>query len=173
MPIHNNQYQEAGPGQEFRPGLKALATIGPLLQIEVHVPTTLAAQIRSADETVPLPEIGFALIDTGAAFSCVDQPVLEKLGLNPIGQVQIGTAGGPQQRLIYTAGFEFPGSPLPRMNFARLVGVDLSSQFIGGDPTKPIVALIGREFSRILCSSTMARVGLSRSLSSQSLATQN
>ena len=101
--------------------------------------------MQSERETVPPPEIGFALIDTGAASSCVNQPVLAKLGLNPIGQTQVGTAGGPQQRSVYTARFEFPGFPLPSMNFTRLIGVDLSSQFMGGDPTKPIVALIGRD----------------------------
>ena len=42
MPIHNNQYQELGTRQTLRPGLNALTAIGPLLQIEVHVPRALA-----------------------------------------------------------------------------------------------------------------------------------
>ena len=145
MPIHNNQYQELGPRQTLRPGLNALTAIGPLLQIEVHVPRALAVQIQSKGETIPAPDIGFALIDTGAASSCVDQPVLAKLGLNAIGQTQIGTAGGLQQRPIYTARFEFPGSPLPGMDFSYLISVDLRSQFAGSDPAKPIIALIGRD----------------------------
>ena len=108
MPIHNNQYQEVGPKQELRPGLTALAAIGPLLQIEIHVPTNLAAQMQSKGETVPPPEIGFALIDTGAASSCVDQPVLEKLGLNPIGQVQIGPLVVPSsaQSILLDSSFQ-------------------------------------------------------------------
>ena len=102
--------------------------------------------MQSSGQAVPTPQVGFALIDTGAASSCVDQPVLTKLGLNPIGNTQVGTAGGLQQRSIYTAKLEFPASPLPSMWFSHLVGVDLSSLFFGGDRTKPIVALIGRDF---------------------------
>ena len=145
MPIHNQQYEEVDPQQTRRPGVSALARMGPVLQIEVHVPSALAVQIQSKGETIPPPKIGFALIDTGAASSCVDQPVLVKLGLNPIGQTQVATAGGTQQRPIYAAKLEFPGSPLPSMDFSGLISVDLASHFVGSDRTKPIIALIGRD----------------------------
>jgi len=63
------------------PGL--LEQVGPLVPVQIEVPTVLAQQLQQAGMAVPQPVSGQALIDTGATSSAVDAQVLTSLGIAP------------------------------------------------------------------------------------------
>ena len=76
-------------------------------------------------------------IDTGASMSAVDNSIMQRLQINPIGQLAIGGVAGNNQHNIYPAKMVIPS--LQPFNFASIVGVELK------DHATPIVALIGRD----------------------------
>ncbi len=131
MPIYNI----ASQGPPGTPAAAALHGSGPALPIQVAVPTALENQLRQAGQPIPTPISGNAIIDTGATFSAVDDALLQRLGVSPIGLSPTGTAGGPAQLNVYPARFILPGGI--QVGFSRVTGVHLTGQ--------PMIALIGRD----------------------------
>ena len=122
-----------------------LQECGPVLNVLIHIPAALAKMIAAAGGTIPAPEAGLALLDTGASATCVHEPVLQRLGLNPIGTVMSGTAAGQVPHNIYPARIEFPGEAIDR-DFNAVAGVDLSGQAVSlTTGLHSIIALIGRD----------------------------
>ncbi len=80
------------------------------------------------------------MIDTGAGVSAVDVPVIQQLQIQPVGAIQVLTAGGPQPQQQFPASFSFPGTPFPTIFFSFVIGANLAGQ--------GIVALIGRDVLR-------------------------
>ncbi len=115
-----------------------------MLQVLVEVPNALAAALQAQGAPIAPPAAGLALIDTGATRSAVDDSVVQALGVQPIGVVNVGTAGGIQQHSVYSAKFSFPGSNLPSIEFAQLTGVNLTGHFVP-HANLPLIALIGRD----------------------------
>lgn len=136
MPIHNRFFLQ---GNRLNPHV--LAQIGPLLQVEVSVPTALERHLTAQNQPVPPPVTGWALLDTGATRSCVDQSTIARLGVNPIGTTTTGTAGGRVQQYLYPAKFRFPGEGL-EIEFSSVVGVDLAGQSIA---SRDLIVLVGRD----------------------------
>ena len=134
MPTLNHFFLDTATNQ---PSGAALRQQGPRLQVEVSIHPTLAQHLQTQNQPVPAPAVGWALIDTGATLSCVDDSVIQQLHIQPVGIIQIGTAGGPQNQAQYPAQFSFPGTPFPQMNFSTVIGVHLTGQ--------GIIALIGRD----------------------------
>ncbi len=122
---------------------QALAAMGPAIQIQIEVPTALAESLRLANQPIPNPVDGVALIDTGASITSIHAPILIGLGINPVGVINVGTAGGPQQQSIYAARFSFPGTPLPGFELAQIIGCDLTGQTVLNQ--RPLIGLIGRD----------------------------
>lgn len=137
MPIHSRHYID--PQGRHNPA--ALAGVGPVLQVEVNLPQPLISLLSSQNKPIPAPPPGFALIDSGASRTCVDGTILSNLGINPIGMVAMGTAGGQTQCLLYPTRLTFPVFSLV-IDFGSVAGVNLQGQTIDG---KPLVALIGRD----------------------------
>ena len=121
-----------------------LQVTGPVLPVQVEVPSALAAQLQHAGQALPTPVAGFALIDTGASVSCVDAAVIQQLGVQPVGTAQVGTAGGPQSQAIYPARLVFPGTNIPPVDFNHLIGSNLSGQIVAGHQG-PLIVLLGRD----------------------------
>lgn len=117
---------------------------GPCLPVQVEVPPALAAQLQQTGQAVPAPVAGFALIDTGASVSAVDAAVVQQLGVQQIGTVLVGTAGGPQQQATFPARFTFPGTTLPAIDFGALLGSNLAGQIVAIHQG-PLIALLGRD----------------------------
>jgi hypothetical protein len=138
MPIHNRHYIDSSSHQHTP---SALAAVGAILEVQIQVPKALADLLESQNQTIPSPVVGFALIDTGATRSCADQSALSSLGINPIGLVAMGTAGGPTQCQLFPARLWFPSLNLGAA-FDSIVGVDLQGQVAQG---KPLIVLIGRD----------------------------
>lgn len=110
----------------------------------MEVPSALASQLQHAGQPVPAPVSGLALVDTGASLSAVDTSVIQQLGVQAVGLVQVGTAGGPQRQATYPARFAFPGTSLPSIDFGLLLGATLAGQIAAGTG-HPIIALLGRD----------------------------
>jgi len=137
MPIHNRHYVDA----QQRHSPQALATVGPLLEVEINIPQALINVLSSQNQPIPPPNSGLALIDTGASRTCVELTVLSGLGINPIGVANVGTAGGTTQCQLFPAKLSFPSLHLT-VDFGSVLSVNLQGQTANGGP---IVVLIGRD----------------------------
>ncbi len=125
--------------QKISPAI--LSKEGPFLEVFVTIPQALVEFYTKEKIPVPSPIAGMALIDTGASKSCVHGPIMRDLKVSPINTATTHTAAGAVIHSLYPAHFTFP---VPNINieFASVVGVDLSGQTIGG---KQLIALIGRD----------------------------
>ncbi len=140
MPIHNRYiWPSSIPVDQISPA--SLLQSGPIITVEVTIPSELATLLEEQNHPIPQPVTGFALIDTGASRSCVDDQVISSLGVNPIGVTATGTAVGSVQRSLYPARFRFPRERLD-IEFSSVVGVDLTGQQIAG---RDIIVLFGRD----------------------------
>lgn len=137
MPIHNRFYLD--PSKSLNPS--GLQAIGPVLSVEVSLPTSLAEILASQGEEMPSPVAGLALVDTGASRTCVHGQTLSVLGVNPIGVVSVGSASGQAQHDLFPARLRFPGEGLD-VEFSSVVSVDLTGQAVDD---RSIVALVGRD----------------------------
>ena len=137
MPIYDGEFRT----QAGQPGPGGLLRTGPVLPVEIAIPSALSRFLSAKNQRIPAPVGGFALIDTGATRSCVDSQVISSLGVNPIGIANLGTARGRSQHHLYPAKFSFPAIKF-EVEFGSVVGVDLSGQGVGN---RQIIALIGRD----------------------------
>jgi hypothetical protein len=138
MPIHNRHYIDDATNRHLP---SALAALGAILEVQVQVPKALSALLESQNQVIPQPVTGFALIDTGATRTCADESSLSNLGINPIGTVSMGTAGGPTQCPLFPARLWFPSLNLGA-DFDSIVGVNLQGQAVQG---QQLTVLIGRD----------------------------
>ena len=116
------------------PGL--LQAAGPMVGVQIEIPQALSQQLAGAGKPVPQPVTGMALIDTGATMSAVDASVVAALGVNPVGVVPVGTAGGPAAQPVYPIRLQLQGVGLV-LDFSRVTGAPLKSM--------NLVALLGRD----------------------------
>jgi hypothetical protein len=86
-----------------------------------------------------------AIVDTGASISAVDATVIARLGVQPVGTANVGTAGGIQTQSTYPARLSFPGTNLPSMEFNSLLGANLGGQVITGPMPGNLIVLLGRD----------------------------
>jgi predicted aspartyl protease len=118
------------------PNAALLQAAGPLVEVQIEVPDALAQQLKSAGAPIPAPVRGMALIDTGATMTAVDAGVFAALGVNPVGVVPVGTAGGPARHPVYPIKLQLQGIGLV-LNFGRVTGAPLGGM--------NLVALLGRD----------------------------
>lgn len=86
---------------------------GPRLHAAVAVSDPRRKALEEAGKAVPNSVPVQALVDTGASCTCVDPSVLEKLGLQPTGSVQVHTpssGSNPDQHDQFDIGLLIPGS---------------------------------------------------------------
>ena len=141
MPVYSHFIRD--PRNNNLPNPAGLATLGAFFPIEVHVPPQIAQVLSAQGQAVPPPIAGLAIIDTGATMTCVHEPLLTQLGLNPISVVQAGTANGPVQQSVYPGRIIFPAQGWT-IDLSGVAGVDLTGQFVPLNPRQPLVALLGR-----------------------------
>ena len=148
MPTYNSfNFEVRGnpqPGQQIpQPSPKSLAIDGPIMQIQVEIPPVLAESLQKSSTPIPNPVEGFALIDTGASITAIDDVIFGQLGINPNGVARVGTAGGPQQQSTYPVRLTFPGTGIPGVNHGKALGCNLTGQIVLGK--RRLIALIGRD----------------------------
>src|SRR5688572_27509540 len=105
MPILNAQFAGArkdkdGNDIQLRPA-EALVGRGPVLQVTIGLAQPLAQQLQQQGQTVPTPTTGWALIDTGASMTCIDDAAAQAIGLPVVDVVQMTSAShhGVQQNV--------------------------------------------------------------------------
>jgi predicted aspartyl protease len=116
-----------------------LARDGPALQVEIGVPSRLAAHFVQVSKPIPQPQEGLALIDTGASVTGVDREILTRLGVAPVGTVNIVTPSGHQTQYLYPCRISFPGTPIQPLDFNAVTGSNAIPGF---------AMLIGRDVLR-------------------------
>ena len=113
--------------------------MGLLLAVEINVPQSLANILTSQGASLPQPVTGNALVDTGATSCCVEESLVQGLGLQPISQVNVCGQSGLKLQNVYLARMSFPGSPIPILELP-LIGVQMTGQ--------NLISLIGRDVLR-------------------------
>ncbi len=139
MPVHNRYFLK----DNGQPSPEGLRRHGPFFEVAVQVPRATADVLAKQGQPLPTPQTGRGVVDTGASLTCVHEPVLQALGIHPIGQVTTGTAGGPSIRNVYPAQLELQDAGI-RIELTRVAGVDLTGQGVGPGTGQPLIALLGR-----------------------------
>jgi predicted aspartyl protease len=135
MPIYNvHPIQLAGASA---PDL--LQVQGLLLHAEVNVTDALGQALISQNQPIPTAATGRALVDTGASVCAIDEAAALRLGLQPVGQMNVSGIAGSRIHNVYVAKVTFPGTPIPALDLT-LAGSDLAGQ--------QLLLLIGRDILR-------------------------
>jgi hypothetical protein len=113
---------------------------GPKVAIEISVPTVLAEFLARSGLPVPPARTGFALIDTGASITAVDEEVVATLGIQPIGQMKLSTPSQSMPAWLYAVQLTCYGVEMPALELLDVVGCTLQPQ--------GFIALLGRNFLR-------------------------
>jgi len=111
---------------------------GPKVAIEIAVPTVLAEFLVRSGLPVPTPRAGFALIDTGASITAVDEGIVASLCIQPIGQMKLSTPSRSMPAWLYAARLTCSGMAV--LEILDIVGCSLQPQ--------GFIALLGRNFLR-------------------------
>lgn len=120
---------------------------GPVLPVQVGIPTALAKQMEAEGQTPPPPEEIPALVDTGASITAINIETAQRLGLQATGSMQIGGATGSANQPVYAAMLKIP-DPFIEFDPIQVAGAQLSGT--------PFQMLIGRN---ILCSMMLSYDG--------------
>lgn len=119
-----------------------LTESGPLISVEISVPLALRTHLSEEGLPIPPPQAGFALIDTGAFATAVDQSIFDVLGVPPIDKITTTTPHGVSESPVYPATVSFPALQLTEMPMERVVGCNLKWQNVEG---KEVIMLLGRD----------------------------
>jgi predicted aspartyl protease len=140
VPILNVQFagnrQNPDGTQTPLPPPEALQGRGPVIQVTVGLAQPFAQQLLQQGQAVPNPTPGWALIDTGASTTCVDDASARAMGLPAVDVAQMTSASHQAvQQNIYPIHVVIVG-PTIEID-GRAMGAALAPQ--------GIVALIGRD----------------------------
>lgn len=119
-----------------------LTASGPLLSVEISIPAALKEHLAKNGLAIPPPQSGFALVDTGAFATAVDQSIFDALGIAPIDHAKTSTPHGEAESPVYPASLTFPGLALTEHPMERVIGCNLKWQTVEG---KEIIMLLGRD----------------------------
>lgn len=141
MSVYNQIFLQTTPnGAQINPNV--LLNAGPVVAVEVSIPAALAEKFAKENQIIPQPRAGWALIDTGATHSCVDDGVISQLGVTPIRRATIHGSAGAQEVNVFPAHLRFPAIQGFEINFASMLGVNIQAQQFNN---QPIIALLGRD----------------------------
>jgi len=114
-----------------------LANNGPRVRVEICLPEVFERQLVLLGQQVPSPVTGEALIDSGAATTCVDTDIARALRLPIIGVRKIASASHPEALAnMYPVRLRVVDAPMV-INAPQCVGAPLKAQ--------GIAALLGRD----------------------------
>ena len=154
MPILNIQLTAHDPNGNQIPPLVALQQRGPVVQVTVSVEQNIAQQILAQGLSLPAPERGLALIDTGATSTCIDDTAAATLNLPVVDVVTVASAShASTQQNVHPIQIEVVGLPIT-IAAPRAIAAPLAAQ--------GLLVLIGRD---VLQHCTLFYNGLSGSFS--------
>jgi predicted aspartyl protease len=115
----------------------ALLLRGPVFQVTVGLAENVAQQLIQQGLAVPEPIAGWALLDTGASSTCVDDATAQKLKLPIIDKAKMSSATHEAIEVnVYPALISFTGTPI-KVNVLHAIGANLAGQ--------QLIALLGRD----------------------------
>ena len=139
MPIYN--YYSIKPDGNIIEDPNLLRLVGPLLSVEITIPTALVQLYNQTKQAIPAPITGWAILDTGAYRTCIDNTTIQSLGVNAVGLEDTLTPAGRKKQNTYPAHFKFPGTTID-LDFGEVIGADLQGQKYNN---QNIIALVGRD----------------------------
>jgi hypothetical protein len=112
---------------------------GPIIEITAGVSAVLESILVSRGLSIPTPIRGTGIIDTGASHSAIQVSVIASLGIPPVGNTPVASAGGRLRYDKYNLRLSFPAlASSPRE--LPVLGVNLGNS--------RIIALIGRDIMK-------------------------
>jgi predicted aspartyl protease len=115
----------------------ALLLRGPVFQVTLGLADNIAQQIILQGLAIPEPISGWALLDTGASSTCIDDAAAQRLKLPVINKVKMSSATHDAiDSNVYPALISFTGTPI-KVNALSAIGANLASQ--------DLIALLGRD----------------------------
>ena len=126
----------------------ALHMRGPVIQVSIGLEQNAAQALLQQGKQVPTLKTGWALIDTGASSTCIDEAAAKELGLPVIDTAKMSSASHAETTCnVYPVQINVP----PALSFSspRTIGAALAAQ--------GLIALIGRD---VLQHSTLFYNGL-------------
>ena len=115
-------------------GGKALVRNGPSLSVRIHPLKPARLLLEKKGRQAPIEE-AFAVIDTGAGCTCIDEGIARRLNLTPRDEVTVHTAGGAFRQSLYDIEIHIPSLGLWRE--LPVLGSSLAPQ--------PHLVLLGRD----------------------------
>jgi predicted aspartyl protease len=101
---------------------------GPVIQVSITAEESIAKNLAQLGKTLPPPKAGWALIDTGASVTCVDDQAARDLGLPIIDVVGMWSASHAQtQQNVYPVQITIPALGF-NLQAPRAVGAALDAQ---------------------------------------------
>lgn len=111
------------------------------MPVRISIQRSFAEQLALAggsQKATPTSEQGFALIDTGAHISCIDEEVAQRLGLSAVDVVKITSASHESTEAnVYPARIELVAGQILGFDMSRVIGVTLKKQ--------GLIVLVGRD----------------------------
>jgi hypothetical protein len=139
MPVLHSQSKAQNAdaeGKQVSPR-DVLAQRGPVLQVEITLPESIAAELIKHGKTIQPPVAGLGLVDTGAIATCVDEDAAKQLQLPVIDVVTMSsTSHASHPANVYPIRIKVAGLPMA-IYAQRAIGAALKAQ--------GLVALLGRD----------------------------
>lgn len=141
MPIFHSQLScEVQDGEGKKKKLDSRSSLlyrGPVIQVTLEFPESISRQLIQEGKKVSEPISGWALIDTGASSTSIDDNSAQKLGLPVIDRGKLTSATHSDINVnIYPALIAFTNTPIKVIS-QRAIGANLASQ--------NLIALLGRD----------------------------
>jgi len=121
---------------------RTLNETGAVVSVEIGIPAALKQYLSEKGMAIPSAISGFALLDTGASASAVDESVFEALGVPHIDEIQTDTPHGSGKSRVYPANVTFPGMNVTDLPLERVIGCKLKWKTVD---EKEIIMLMGRD----------------------------
>lgn len=127
MPTFHRTLGAIQAGNRVAPPI-VMSDFGPYIEIVIRPPGATAGGVDGA-----------ALIDTGATHTVVRSDVMARLGLKPVGKVEIVSPGAPSATLdTFACEIHFPFGNIPKLVLPQANASPLDGS--------PFIALLGRDF---------------------------
>ena len=141
MPILNRKVRAKVTDQQGKPvsvhPSMALQQAGPLVQVVLSPLEDQTKLLLESGQNAPSPVAGYALIDTGASATCIDQKAAAKAGLAVVDSGPMHSATHANEIVpIYAGRFTIQGVPWS-IDTKKAFGANLASQ--------NLIILIGRD----------------------------
>ena len=128
-------------------GRGLLEETGPLVAVEITVPLKLKRFLESQGLAPYSARSGFALIDTGAGGSAIDDTVFAEMEIPSVDFEFTRTPHGLAPSLVYNASASFPSLGLFEISLDRVLGCNIRNLTDAG---QDIIMLLGRDILRDL-----------------------